>query len=135
MQFIWQTNNIPVFLFLEVQFNSVPVAGISPTVEVYKASNDTYVDFNTNTFVASGGNRFGALTEVPSNSGLYKRQFDPRNFAESGNQVYYMRYRATVPSGFQGLTSDRPVSGTEVHYFTEISGTRAPQAMGVSFVS
>ncbi len=119
-QFIWQKEDIPVALMLEVQFNNVPVSGISPTVEIYKYQNHKYIDFNTNTFVSAGGNKFGSMSGVPSNAGLYERIFNPNNFGASGNQIYYMRYRAVIPSGFQGLTENLEIIGSEMHYFTQV---------------
>jgi hypothetical protein len=132
MQFIWQKEDLPISLMLEVQFNFVPVSGLSPTVEIYKFSNDFHADFNTSTFVPSGGNKFGTLSGVPSNLGLYRRSFDPQNFSENGNQIYYMRYKAVIPSGFQGLENDREVIGTEIHYFTALSGVGGVGAQGMT---
>jgi hypothetical protein len=120
-QFTWQKDDLPAALMLEVQFDFVPVSGITPTVEIYKYSDDTQANFSTMTFAASGGNTSGMM-EVPSDDGLYRLDFDPRDFGESGNERYYVRYRATVPSGFEGLAEDKNVIGSEIHYFTEISG-------------
>jgi len=120
-QFIWQKDDLPIPLMLEVTLDNLPVSGISPTVEIYKYPTHQYIDFNTNTFVLSGGNKFGSMSGVPSNNGLYQRKFDPRDYGQSGiNQVYYARYRAIIPSGFDDLTSNIEVIGSEIHYFTEL---------------
>ena len=135
-QYQWQKGDISVPLSLEVQYNDVAVSGLSPTVEIRRFADDAYADFSTNTFVTSGGTRLGALSGISPNSvGLYRRSFDPVVFGETGNKTYFMLYRATIPSGFQGLESDQDVTATETHYFTELagSGTTGVAGMAASF--
>ena len=103
MQYIWERGALPKALTLEVLYDDFPVTGLSPTVEVYRFSDDAYVDWATSTFVSSGGTRFGSLSGVPSNSGLYRRHWNPTDFGQTTDAIYYMRYKATVPSGFQSL--------------------------------
>jgi len=125
-QYTWQRDNfIPISLMLEVQVDNIPVSGISPTVEIYKYSNHKHADFDTNTFVSAGGNKFGVMSGVPSNEGLYHFPFSPQDFGEVGSETYYMRYRAVVPSGYGGglVEEDTEIIGSEVHYFTELAGS------------
>ncbi len=65
LQFVWQKQDLPVPLMLEVQVNNVPASGLSPTVEIYKYDTHEYADFDTNTFVSSGGNKLASMSGIP----------------------------------------------------------------------
>lgn len=111
-------------LLLEVQADFRPVSGLSPTVEVYKASNNDYVDWASGIFTSSGGTRMGAMSGLPLQGHIYHRTFNPLTFGDATlNPVYYVVYKATIPSGFvtptRTLSQDTPVTKSEIHTFLE----------------
>lgn len=140
-QYTWQSNDGTIPLLLELQYEFTPASGLSPTVAVYRASDDYYVDWGSNTFKAptASGTEFATMSEVQP--GLYRKTFNPVHLGQiQPNQVYYIRYQATIPSGYvvdgEALASDINLIQTETHYFTELagSGTLPQLGMTASFV-
>jgi len=119
---VWLKGDGSIPLTLEVQYSFIPVSGIQPTVEVLRYPDYAVADWSTSTFVpfgtASSGR--GLMEEVPSGmEGLYKRDFNPGTFGEAGNrQIYFARFRATVPSGFrEGVDEDVDLITHELEFF------------------
>lgn len=141
MQFLAQRNSGAFPIMLEVQYNFTAVSGISPTVEVYRETDDFIADWSTNTFVAAGAaSGMAVMGEVPSNNGLYRRRFNPATFGQSLlDQTYYLRFKATIPSGFTpDVTEDiELVQHASLKFidFAAASGTggSSPQGMTLSF--
>lgn len=97
-QSIWASNAGSIPLLLSVQFNFVSVSGLIPTVEVFRTSDDFIADFSDNTFKASGAvSGIVPMTEVPTDQGLYRRNFDPADFGIVTEEKFYVRYKTTIP--------------------------------------
>ena len=134
MQYSWGTSEVPVPLNLEVQYNYIPVSGIIPTVEIYRLYDNYYLDWGTNTFVASGGTKQGSMSGITDITGFYAQSFNPIAASQTGDyQKYYIKYHAIIPSGFDSNNSDVNIYGTETYRFYNdviaVSG-----AMTASFV-
>ncbi len=131
---IWTSNAGSVPLLLAVQFNFVPVSGLSPTVEVYRNSDDFIADFDDLTFKSSGAVSGQAImTEVPTDQGLYRRNFDPADFGIITEEEFYMRYKTTVPQSVSPLLippAGFPIVVHETHVFVDFNGL----GMTASFV-
>ena len=141
-QFSWQSNDGAVPLMLEIQWEFTPVSGLMPTVEVYRASDHFFADWSTMTFKspAASGDKFGSMSEVPSDQGLYQRNFNPVDFGQFlPIQSFYMRYKVTLPSGTtvgQGsqqetLSEDFMVQKSETHNFRDMVGSGVQQQLGL----
>ena len=146
MQFIWSQGTGAIPLALELQFNFIPVSGLSgvnsPTVEVYRASDDFVLDWVGGSFVpAPNANQFGLMSEVPSDKGLYRRTFNPADYGQNqSNQIYYTRYRAVIPSGFLScIEKNINICITDFHLFTNFGsgtgggGSSSPAGMSAEF--
>lgn len=140
MQFIWPRNSGEFPIRLQVQHNFIAVSGITPTVELYRETDDFIADWSTNMFVAPSGvaSGMGAMTEVPSDNGFYRRLFNPSVFGESLlEQTYYLRFKATIPSGFNSeVTADISLvehASLKFIDFVSGSGTSSVQGMSLSF--
>ena len=141
-QFTWESNNGDVPLMLEVQKDFIPVSGVSPTVEVYRLPDHFFADWTDLIFKspASSGDKFGPMTEVPSDQGVYLRFFNPITFSQTGTiQNYYMRYRTIIPSGTligsEFLSEPISLIKSETHHFTDFgSGTvGSDQILNIGF--
>lgn len=124
-QFVWDLGAGEIPLFFDFQFNGARVSGTLPTVEVYRNSDDFVLDWNSGNFVASpsGSEHLGGLSELVSNSGVYRRNFDPQDYAQTADtQIYYMQYVGIVPVGFNDITSEVIIKRTEIHKFSVPSG-------------
>lgn len=136
-------NDIDMPLMLHVLYKQIPVSGIFPTAQVYRTSDDFQADFSNNTFVAAGTAVSGLVTlpEVPCDEGLYKYLFNPFDFQQfDARQVYYIRYKAVVPSGFRSdLQEDVEVQVSETQGFSNFAASgifvvgQETQTMDVSF--
>jgi len=119
----WESINRDIPLMLEVQYFSVPVSGLVPTVEVYKFDNHNIANWDDLVFLPSSSGIFSTtMSGVPSNHGLYTRLFSPLDFGQNNKrQTYYVRYKATIPSGMQIneniISEDINISATEIHSF------------------
>lgn len=143
-QFSWQSNNGEVPLMLEVQSEFTPVSGLAPTVEVYRLPDHYFADWTTLTFrpPTASGDKFGSMSEVPSDAGLYHRPFNPVTFGQVlPIQSFYVRYRVTIPSGTvigQGPTRgpvnfDVDLVRSETHNFREMAGSGVLPQFGLEF--
>ena len=126
-QFLWQSNNGRIPLLLEVQRQFLPASGLSPTVEVKRASDEYFADWTTQTFKApaASGDREALMTEVNNSPGVYKKLFNPVDFQQTQtHQSYIVTYRSTFPSGYsignETFTEDTEVTVTDMHFFTDI---------------
>ena len=128
-QFVWQrgVGAIPLLLTLEYEF--VPVSGLSgvlsPTVDVVRALDDYFLDWNSYQFVStlpSGGIKFKPMAEASGNPGLYKVLFNLNLVSGvQHNQIYHMQYKAFIPSGFYNtITQDINLKDLEMHTFLDI---------------
>jgi len=136
-------NDITMPLMVHVFFKNIPVSGIAPTATVYRTSDDFQADFSNNTFVAAGTAVSGSviLPEVPCEEGLYKHLFNPFDFSQfDARQLYYIRYKAVVPSGFRSdLQEDVEIQVAETQGFSNFAASgvfivgQNPQTMGVTF--
>ena len=141
MQILWPRNAGEIPLMLEVQYNFAAVSGISPTLEIYRNDDDYVADWSNNTFVASGAaSGLAVMSEIPTNNGFYRRSFNPSDFGQSLlDQTYYVRFRATVPSGFRtGVNEDISlVKHATLKFIDFVSGSgtsgSSPQGMTLSF--
>lgn len=141
MQILWPRNAGAIPLMLEVQYNFAAVSGISPTVEVYRDDDDYVADWSNSTFVSSGAaSGMAVMSEVPTNNGLYRRSFNPSDFGQSlVDQTYYLRFRATIPSGFNADVNEdiSLVSHATLKFIDFVSGSgtgsSGPTGMTLSF--
>ena len=139
-QYTWQSNDGVIPLLFEVQYEYAPASGLSPTVEVYRASDQYYADWDSQTFKSpdASGNRYGSMSESPHVSGLYQRNFNPVLFGQvQPIQVYYVHYSVTLPSGYiargsDALTEALTLEKTETHFFTELAGSGQLQQLGMT---
>lgn len=138
----WLRGDGEIPLTLEVQFDFIPVSGIEPTVQVLRFTDETEADWSTNMFVpfgtASSGQ--GVMTTVSGDLGLYRRNFNPAVFGETGGdrQIYYARFRAVVPSGFTAdVVKDIPLVTHELEFFRPLgSGGAVPnEQLFASFIN
>ena len=112
-QSVWASNSGPIPLLLSVQFNFVPVSGLIPTVEIYRNSDDFIADFDDNTFKAAGAvSGVVPMTEVPSDDGLYRRNFDPAAFGIVDEEKFYVRFKTNIPQSVNPILI--PVAGFPV---------------------
>ena len=131
-QNVWLKNDGSIPLVLEVQFDSIPVSGIQPTVEVVRYSDWAVADWSTNSFVspAAAVSGQGVMEPLPSGTrDTYFRHFNPALFGEgAGRQIYLTRFRATIPSGYaKGVDKDVSLSTHQLVYFRpHASGVAAP---------
>ncbi len=143
-QFSWQSNDGPIPLLFEVQTEFNPASGLSPTVEVKRASDEFYADWTTITFKppAASGDKFGSMSVVDNSPGVYKRFFNPVDFSQTlPQQTFIVTYRVTLPSGFivdescPPLSKARNLTQTETHLFTDMvgSGVQFLQGMTAEF--
>lgn len=137
-QFQWQSNNGDVPLMLEVQKDFIPVSGILPTVEVYRLPDHFFADWTDLSFKAPAvvGDRFGVMSEVPSDRGVYLRFFNPIDFSQNlPIQNFYVRYRATIPSGTlvgaEILNRSITLEKTETHSFLDHLGSGITNQIGL----
>lgn len=137
-QYQYQSNDGAVPLSLEVQYEFVPASGLSPTVEVYRASDHYYADWTTMTFKApaASGDKYGSMSEVPSNHGLYQRNFNPVDFGQIlPQQHFYARYQVTIPSGYVAgentLTANLDLYQTDMLSFTDMVGSGVTEQFGM----
>lgn len=118
---VWLRGDGAIPLAFEVQYNSIPVSGIVPTVEVIRFADGQQADWSTNTFVPYGTavSGFASMSGVNGNLGLYNRDFNPISFGENSaqSQTYYSRFRAVVPSGFSDLTVDLSLVTHDIQHF------------------
>lgn len=125
-QLTWHLNTGSIPLLFDLQFGLSRVSGVAPTVSIYRDPDDFVLDWVLGQFVssASGTNHLGGMTELTNNPGIYRRRFDPATYNQTeNNQTYYVIYNGTVPSGFNGATTNIPVSYSEIHRFFVPSGT------------
>jgi len=143
-QHTWQSNNGAVPLMLHVLWEFAPVSGIVPTVEVYRASDHFFADWTTMTFKspAASGNKLGTMGEVPSDEGLYQRNFNPVDFGQIlPIQSFYVRYKATIPSGAEvglegqkeTINRDLNLQVSEIHNFRDMVGSGVQTELGLDF--
>lgn len=143
-QHTWQSNDGAVPLMLEVQWEFAPVSGLVPTVEVYRATDHFFADWSTMTFKApaASGTKLGSMSEVPSDQGLYQRNFNPTDFGQFlPIQSFYVRYKVTIPSGTvvgagsqqETLTEDLNLQRSEIHNFRDMVGSGVQQQLGLDF--
>ena len=139
-QFRWQSNDGDVPLLLEVQKEFIPVSGISPTVEVYRLPDHYFADWTDLTFKppAAAGDKFGLMVEVPSDRGVYLRSFNPIDFSQNlPIQNFYVRYRATIPSGTlvgaEIVNRSIDLTKTETHSFVDHLGSGITNQIGLDF--
>ncbi len=138
MQILWPKDSSTIPLMLSVQHNFVAVSGINPTLELYRNSDDFIADWSNNTFVASSpASGLAIMTEVPSDNGLYRRSFNPSDFGQQLlDQTYYIRFRATIPSGFKAsVNEDIPLTDYATLKFADFSGSgvSGPTGMTLTF--
>ena len=127
-QFSWDLGTGDIPLIFDIQYANARVSGIATTVEVYREFDDFVLDWNSGTFVASpsGSEHKCPMTELVANPGIYRKRFDPRDYGQNQNdQLYYVIYRGTVPSGFKDLASPIEVTNSELHRFSLPSGISA----------
>jgi hypothetical protein len=143
-QHSWQSNDGAVPLMLEVQWEFTPVSGLLPTVEVYRATDHFFADWSSKTFKSpsTSGDKYGSMSEVPSDQGLYQRNFNPVDFGQNlPIQSFYVRYKVTIPSGTavgQGsqaetLIEDLNLQRSEIHNFRDMVGSGVQEQLGLDF--
>lgn len=69
------------------------VGGQSPTLEIRRNRDWYYIDFDTNTFVDTGGRREEDMPEQVDTTGFYTFDFTPENYGETDRETYTIFYR------------------------------------------
>ena len=82
-----QTEQIEVFL---TDYSNVPITGASPTIKIRRISDDKYLDWDDNTFKATGWTTIAdAMTEIDSTNGPgeYKIVFDSSGLSDDNYEM------------------------------------------------
>lgn len=127
MQNIWQKYSGSIPLIFEIEYDGIAVSGLIPTVRIEKTKEGQYLDFNSGSFVSSGGVKYANMVEYIGVPGTYQYFFDPAQHETSISEGYYVIYNAIIPSGYLLNNSDIKVQESEFHYFIDTGG------MNVSF--